>query len=101
MNDKITRRSLVKSAAVLSFVFPATGILFSGTANAQVPPLDPSEVTAKALGYVTKSPKPESKCDNCTQFQGKAGDAQGPCTIFPGKSVAAAGWCMSWAKKPA
>jgi hypothetical protein len=68
---------------------------------ADVPALDPSDPTAKALGYVTTSTKPDSKCGNCMQFQGKAGDTTGPCTIFPGKSVHSAGWCMSWAKKSA
>ncbi|MHB8476347.1 MAG: high-potential iron-sulfur protein [Steroidobacteraceae bacterium] len=28
-------------------------------------------------------------------------DAMGPCTIFPGKSVASAGWCSGWVKKAA
>jgi hypothetical protein len=69
-------------------------------ARADVPALDPSDPTAKALGYVVNSTKPDSKCGNCAQFQGKAGDAMGPCTIFPGKAVHSSGWCMSWVKKP-
>jgi hypothetical protein len=61
--------------------------------------LDPSDPTAKTLGYVTKSAKPDQQCGNCAQFQGKSGDSQGLCTLFPGKSVASGGWCMSWVKK--
>ena len=30
---------------------------------------------------------------------GKAGAVEGPCPLFPGKSVAANGWCASWVKK--
>jgi hypothetical protein len=34
------------------------------------------------------------------QYTGKAGAASGPCNIFPGKDVAAAGWCKVWVLKP-
>jgi hypothetical protein len=44
--------------------------------------------------------KSSEKCNNCAQFQGNIGSAQSPCTIFPGKNVVAAGWCMSWVKSP-
>jgi hypothetical protein len=55
--------------------------------------------TAKTLGYVTKSAKPDQQCDNCSQFQEKSGDSQGVCALFPGKPVASGGSCMSWVKK--
>ena len=29
----------------------------------------------------------------------RAGDAWAPCAIFPGKQVAAKGWCAAWVKK--
>jgi High potential iron-sulfur protein len=29
--------------------------------------------------------------------EAKGGSAQGPCQLFPGKAVTAAGWCSSWA----
>jgi High potential iron-sulfur protein len=51
--------------------------------------------------YIVKSAKPAANCANCSQFQAKAGDAMGPCAIFPGKSVASAGWCTGWVKKAA
>jgi hypothetical protein len=34
------------------------------------------------------------------QYTGKAGSAAGPCNIFAGKDVAAAGWCKVWVLKP-
>jgi hypothetical protein len=35
---------------------------------------------------------------NCQLYQTKAAD-NGGCTIFPGKLVAAAGWCSAYQKK--
>jgi hypothetical protein len=101
MNRNVTRRTLAKAALGAAALVPAARLLVGTAAFADAPAVDPSDPTAKALGYVTKSAKPGSMCSNCAQFQGKAGDATGPCTIFPGKSVSSGGWCMSWAKKPA
>ena len=76
----------------------------------KLPKLEESDPSAKALGYVDniskvdrKSPlaarfAPGQECDNCSQIQGKKGDAHRPCAIFPGKLVAAKGWCSVWAK---
>lgn len=101
MLGKITRRALVQRGLIAGALVPAAGIFISTAGYGESPALDSNDPTAKALGYVTKSAKPDAQCANCSQFQGKAGDAMGPCTIFPGKSVAAAGWCMSWVKKAA
>lgn len=95
MNQKMTRRVLVRNAVVFSALLPAAG-LFMKSAAAQLPALDPSDPPAKAVGYVTSSATPGSNCGNCALFQGKADAHDGPCTIFPGKSVASAGWCKSW-----
>lgn len=54
--------------------------------------------TAKALQYTAKSAKEGQSCANCNLYQG-GGAASGPCPIFPGKDVAAAGWCKSWVAK--
>jgi hypothetical protein len=67
--------------------------------GAATPLLDPADPMAKALAYIEVSAKPDQKCSNCAQFQGKAGDSRAACAIFPGKTVAAAGWCSVWAKK--
>jgi len=79
-------------------------------APAKLPRLEESDPSAKALGYVDdisrvdrKSPlaarfAPGQECDKCSQMQGKVGDAYRPCAIFPGKLVAAKGWCSVWAK---
>jgi High potential iron-sulfur protein len=99
MGKDITRRALVRGGLIAGALAPIAGFLVNTRAYGDSPALDPSEPTAKTLGYVTKSTKPDANCGNCSQFHGKAGDASGPCTIFPGKSVASAGWCMSWVKK--
>src|SRR5205807_319964 len=38
-----------------------------------------------------------SNCANCGLYQGAAGSTQGPCQLFPGRQVKAAGWCTAWA----
>jgi hypothetical protein len=71
--------------------------------------VDPSEPQAVALGYVSDATKANKAkypqyaagqvCATCMQFQGKAGDATGGCTLFGGRNVAAKGWCSAWVKK--
>jgi hypothetical protein len=99
MIKKITRRSLVIRGLIVGSIIPVSQTI--SVVRAESPSLDPNDPTAKALGYITQSTKPAEKCSNCSQFQGNTGSAQGSCTIFPAKSVAAAGWCMSWVKKSA
>lgn len=99
MNRTLTRRTLVRSGLIAGALVPTAGLFANFAAFSASPALDPNDPTAKALGYVTKSAKPDASCGNCLQFQGKAADATGPCTIFSGKNVASTGWCMSWAKK--
>jgi hypothetical protein len=102
MNGNITRRALMKGGLVAGALVPVAGLFINTAAyGGDSPALDPSEPTAKALNYVTKSAKADQNCANCSQFKGKAGDAMGPCAIFPGKSVASAGWCSGWLKKAA
>jgi hypothetical protein len=101
MNSNMTRRTLVRGGLITGALIPIAGLFVNGPAVAAAAPLDPSDPTAKALGFVAKSAKPDQQCGNCAQFQGKSGDSQGACTLFPGKTVPSGGWCMSWAKKPA
>jgi hypothetical protein len=101
MNSNMTRRALVRGGLITGALIPIAGLFVNGPAVAAAAPLDPNDPTAKALGFVAKSTKPDQQCGNCAQFQGKSGDAQGACTLFPGKTVPSGGWCMSWAKKSA
>jgi hypothetical protein len=110
MNDKtMTRRGFVHAAAV---AVPVAAIFAGRDAAAQAnqPKLDVNDPVAKALMYVedaakvdkSKAPnfKPGQTCANCIQLQGKTGDWR-PCNAFPGKLVAAKGWCSAWVAKPA
>jgi hypothetical protein len=110
MQNKISRRALVKGGLVAGALVPAFGFLANTASAAGLPPLDASDPTAKALGFVTDSTKvdatanpthkPTQKCGTCAQFQGKPGDATGGCNIFAGHSVPQGGWCKVWAQKP-
>lgn len=87
----------------------ATGALvLARTATAQAM-VSESDTQATALGYkadaskVDKAKNPKfaanQNCANCALYQGKPGSASGACGIFPGKLVAAKGWCTAYAKK--
>jgi hypothetical protein len=69
---------------------PAAALLDAGSAEAQA--VKYVEDAARASGAT-----PGSRCANCGLYQGADGSIQGPCQIFPGKAVKAAGWCSSWA----
>ena len=111
MQGKISRRAIVKGGLIAGAFIPAMGLVSNTAAAAALPPLDPNDPTAQALGYTSDASKvdakanstykPNQKCGTCAQFQGKAGDASGGCNIFAGKSVSAGGWCKVWAQKPA
>lgn len=97
----LSRRDLLRAAAGAALVGDAALRLEPAEA-ADVPPLSEDDPAAKAVKYVkdatrAKGAVPNNTCANCGLYQGKEGAGSGPCQIFPGKSVAAAGWCSSWA----
>src|ERR1700723_2738395 len=106
MQPKISRRSIVKSGLIAGALLPSLSLISSNATAAALPLLDPSDPTAKALGFVSDATKvdtktyptfkPGEKCGTCAQFQG---DATAACTIFAGKSVPQGGWCQVWAQK--
>ena len=90
----------VAAAAIIPRVAQAQGAL---------PQLDEADPTAAALGYkhdsskidAAKYPnhKPAQVCANCKLATGADADAWRPCSIFPGKTVNAKGWCAAYAAK--
>lgn len=100
-----TRRHFLKfavgaaTAAVLASGLP-------GDARADdLPHLSEADPSAKALGYVEDAAKTTDArrkagdtCANC-QFYTGAATGYGPCQLFPGKAVAAKGWCISHVTK--
>jgi len=105
--NKIPRRKFIQLSAAA-----ATGaVVLSGRhAVAQdLPKLTEDDPMAQAMKYVhdassvDAASRPnaaeEQTCANCALIQGEDGAEWRPCQIFPGKLVAADGWCSVWAPK--
>lgn len=109
MQNKYSRRAIVKGGLIAGALIPAAALISSQASSAALPMLDPADPTAKALGFVTDATKVDAKanatykagqkCGTCAQFQGKPGDASAGCNIFAGKAVPSTGWCKVWAQK--
>lgn len=102
-----SRRRFLKIAAGTAAAAVVVGGLPRVARAADLPHVAESDPTAKALGYVedasaTKDPKRKAgdDCSNCMFYSGGP-TGFGPCQLFPGKSVAAKGWCVSHSPKPA
>lgn len=99
MNNKNTdsqRRTLLKGIAMVPAA-AAMGLL-SSQAFAAVEMLSTQDPTAAALKYTETSTTEGQQCSNCALYN-NGDEVAGDCTIFPGKKVAAAGWCASWITK--
>ncbi|MFT5392256.1 MAG: hypothetical protein ACI8PT_002453 [Gammaproteobacteria bacterium] len=74
-----------------------------GAGAAGLPHLDEADPSAKALAYVHDASAVSAQtrgdasraCSSC-RFYTSPAEAWGPCALFPGKAVAAAGWCKAW-----
>ena len=95
---------LIAGAAAIPLAAP------DALAAAALPHLPTTDPAAQALAYTEdagkldpkKEPtfKPGSKCSGCSQYQAaQAAGGYAPCTIFPGKSVNANGWCRAFVAK--
>lgn len=87
-----------------------SALALANMAHAQAAPMvNEKDAQAVSLGYAADTTKVDAKkypkhtaaqnCANCALYSGKAGEAAGPCGIFPGKHVAAKGWCSAHANK--
>jgi hypothetical protein len=84
----------------------AAGLPATQARAAEPAKLGVNDPAAVALGYVENAAAVDEKkypryvkgsnCENCLQLQGQAGSDYRPCTLFPGKLVAIAGWCSGW-----
>jgi hypothetical protein len=104
MNDSTSasRRQLLKRLILGMSVAPVAALSVRAALAAPAPLLQVGAPEAKAVKYVedaghAKGANPGSNCANCALYQGANGSIQGPCQLFPGKDVKAAGWCSSWA----
>lgn len=105
--DTESRRRFLKIAAGTTAAVVVIGGLPRFARAAELPPLSPSDPTAKALSYVEDASKADSAkrkagtdCSNCMFYSGGP-TGRGPCQLFPGKSVNAKGWCVSYSPKKA
>ena len=98
----LSRRHLLEKLAAAASLIGMAQLQSRSARAADAPPLSEDDPAAKAVKYVEDATKakgamPGSTCANCGLYTGKSGAKSGPCQIFPGKSVVAAGWCASWA----
>jgi len=108
MSGSFSRREALKGLALL---VGAAGSLRAARESqaAELVHLSPTDPAAVALGYHENAKKvdpkafatykPDQSCATCLQLQGAAGEAWRPCNLFPGKLVAAEGWCKVWVKR--
>jgi len=104
-DHRLSRRRFLGTIALAG---PAGSLLMIDPARSQdLPRVALDDPQAAALQYVEDATastapnyQPGQTCANCAFIQGADGDAYRPCTLFPGKSVASAGWCISWVAKP-
>lgn len=99
-----SRRKFMRNSVMGLAALPFGAGILSKTAFAQeLPRLNPSDATAKALNYVevasdaSDHPAYEEGelCSNCMFFNA---ETEG-CQLFPQNSVEAGGWCQSWTAK--
>jgi anaerobic selenocysteine-containing dehydrogenase len=100
-----SRRIFLKSISQIAAVSVVGLPLASQAAAAKVDEKDPQ---AAGLGYKDDTKQVDKKkfpthdvsqtCGNCQLYQGGSA-ASGPCLIFSGKAVEAAGWCSAYTKK--
>jgi hypothetical protein len=98
------RRKFVKVAAASLAAIPV--LVNAQAVDAKLAEDDP---TAIALSYKEKSTEVDAEkhpnheasqlCSGCSLYTGGT-DPWGGCAIFPGKLVAADGWCAAYAAKP-
>jgi hypothetical protein len=96
------RRRVLRLGALALLAPLIAPLLVPEVRGQALPKLPLDHPQAKALAYVEDAAqtthagfKPGSTCANCQFFTA----ANRACTLFPGHSVAAKGWCAAWAKK--
>jgi hypothetical protein len=102
----LSRRKATASLIMAASAIAGVATLPLRQSRADVAHLSPSDPKAMAVGYTEDAAKVDAQkypayakgqtCENCLQLQGAGGAPYRPCTLFPGKSVAVAGWCSGW-----
>lgn len=102
MSRQLSRRQLLERLALAASLASTGTAAWRPALGASAPLLAVSAPEARAVKYVEDAKDAQgatagSRCANCGLYQGPDGSTQGPCQLFPGKEVKAAGWCSSWA----
>jgi hypothetical protein len=97
-----SRRRFIRKLLLGATFAPLAMARLTTSRAADLPLLSPDDPAAKKVKYteVASSDKGATKgnnCATCALYEGTYGSTQGPCQLFPGKHVKAAGWCSSWA----
>jgi hypothetical protein len=104
--ETLSRRRFA-AIGVIAGLMSVPVVLGTRTAAAgDLPRLDETDRSAKALAYVHDASRIEADsrggadrvCRTC-RFYTKADEGWGPCTLFPGRAVSANGWCKGWVAK--
>lgn len=91
------RRQLMGMMSAGAVAVPLSAVVGTLPSYADdLPEVDPASAQAAALQYAAESPDPATNCANCTLYQGAEGNELGPCPLFPGNAVHAAGWCSAY-----
>jgi hypothetical protein len=101
-NDNQSRRQFV-GKLILGMALAPLATMRPNTGHAaDLPLLSTDDPAAKKVKYTEDARKDKSAtkgniCGNCALYEGTYQSTRGPCQLFPGKHVKAAGWCSSWA----
>ncbi|WP_006786296.1 high-potential iron-sulfur protein [Thiorhodospira sibirica] len=99
----VTRRHFLKLGVAGLVAVPVASLVMRPVAAAQK--LTENDPVAQAMAYkhaaadAAGHPKFQEgrTCENCLLYKPDAGTAGwGSCSVFPGKLVAAEGWCSAW-----
>jgi hypothetical protein len=98
------RRTLLKNLGAAAGI--AALLQVRPARAAELPRVDVKDPAAVALAYTEDAARVDPKkyptyakgstCENCLLLEGKEGSSYRPCHLFPGKLVAAKGWCTGW-----
>jgi hypothetical protein len=104
MTTSAQRRQLLRITGMTAIAAQLSSLLSISAFAADSPLVNANDPAAAALKYVDDAAKAadakaQSKCANCSLYQGAAGSVQGPCALFPGKQVMSTGWCAAWVAK--
>jgi hypothetical protein len=97
-----SRRQFVRRLLLGATLAPLAMARVTTSRAADLPLLSPDDPAAKKVKYTEdassdKSATKGNTCATCTLYEGAYSSTRGPCQLFPGKFVKAAGWCSSWA----